>query len=286
MTSNLHDEVRDFLTSRRARTTPDDVGLLHAGSRRVPGLRREEVAALAGVSVEYYKRLERGNLRGVSDSVLDALARALRLDEAERTHLRNFARAAGRSSAERDQPVVRTVRPALVRLLESMTGTAAGVLNDRLDVLAANSLGRALYSDVFGDPARSNLARYTFLDSRSTRFYPRWEAMADETVAILRTAVSKNPDDRELGELTAELSASSEHFRTRWAAHDVRFHRTGVKDLHHPVVGDLVLSYEAMDLPSDPGLTLLAYTAEAGSRAEDSLRMLGSHAAKAAHEGR
>ncbi|MFD4636172.1 helix-turn-helix transcriptional regulator [Lentzea sp. NPDC058436] len=277
MTGDLAAEVRDFLTSRRARTTPDDVGLLHAGHRRVPGLRREEVATLAGMSVEYYKRLERGNLRGVSDSVLDALARALRLDDAERAHLRNFARAANRSSSERDRPAVRTVRPALRRILDSMTDAAAGILNGRLDVVAANPLGRALYSDLLSDPEHeANLARYTFLDPRSRRFYPFWEATADETVAILRASAGDNPDDTGLDDLVAELSARSDEFRTRWAVHDVRFHRTGVKDLHHPLVGDLQLSFEAMSLPTDPGLTLLAYTAEPGSPAHDSLRLLGS----------
>ncbi|MCO5996258.1 helix-turn-helix transcriptional regulator [Actinoallomurus rhizosphaericola] len=277
----LENEVRDFLTSRRARITPDDAGLpVYGGIRRVPGLRREEVALLAGVSVDYYNRLERGRLRGVSENVLDSIARVLRLDEAEHAHLRDLARAANATPAKRRRTTPRGVRPALQQLLDAMTEAAAGILNDRMDILAANRLGRALYADAFSESGRpANLARFAFLDPRSTDFYADWETAADDTVAILRSAAGGNPYDRDLSDLIGALSTRSEDFRSRWAAHDVRFHRTGTKKLHHAVVGDLTLSFEALDLASDPGLTLLAYTAEAGSTSEDALRMLASWAA-------
>ncbi|MEW2384727.1 helix-turn-helix transcriptional regulator [Micromonospora sp. NPDC047707] len=282
---SLPDDVRDFLTSRRAKITPEHAGLpAYGGRRRVAGLRREEVALLAGVSVDYYNRLERGNLRGVSESVLDSVARVLQLDEAEHTHLRGLARAANAAPAKRRRVSPRSVRPSLQRLLDTMTEAAAGILNHRLDILAANRLGHALYSDVLGEAEQpGNLARFAFLDPRSRDFYSDWEATAADTVAILRSAAGSNPYDQDLSDLIGELSTRSEHFRSRWAAHHVRFHRTGTKRLHHSVVGDLALSFEAMDLSSDPGLVLLAYTAEAGSTSEDGLRMLASWAATQEH---
>ncbi|GAA5051545.1 transcriptional regulator with XRE-family HTH domain [Thermocatellispora tengchongensis] len=278
---SLQNDVRDFLRSRRARITPEEAGLpAYGGIRRVAGLRREEVALLAGMSVDYYNRLERGNLRGVSEGVLDSVARVLRLDEAEHAHLRDLARACNAAPAKRRLAGPRSVRPSLQRLLDAMTEAAAAILNSRLDVLAANRLGRALYLDALDQPEQpGNLARFAFLDPRSKDFYTDWETTAADTVAILRSAAGGNPYDRDLSNLIGELTTRSEDFRSRWAAHNVRFHRTGTKRLHHPVVGDLVLSFEAMDLSSDPGLVLLAYTAEAGSTSEDALRMLASWAA-------
>jgi transcriptional regulator with XRE-family HTH domain len=278
---NNRTEIREFLASRRGKLTPQQAGLpAFGGNRRVPGLRREEVALLAGVSVDYYTRLERGDLKGVSASVLDALARALQLDAAERTHLFDLARTANATARTRRQPAPQRVRPGVQRVLDAMTGAPAWVRNGRADFLAANRLGYALYAPVFDSPVRpANTARFTFLDPRATDFYIDWERIANDMVGVLRAEAGRNPYDRGLTDLIGELSTRSEEFRTRWAAHDVRFHRTGFKQLHHPVVGDLDLTYEAMELPSDPGLTLLVYTAEAASSTQDALNLLASWAA-------
>jgi transcriptional regulator with XRE-family HTH domain len=274
-------EVRDFLASRRAKLTPGQAGLpMYGGHRRVPGLRREEVALLAGVSVDYYTRLERGNLAGASDGVLDALARALQLDEAERTHLIDLARAANATAGTRRRPTPQRVRPSVQRVLDAMTGAPAWLRNGRSDFLAANRLGRALYAPVFDSPVGPpNSARFAFLDPCAPDFYVDWERTADDMVAVLRAEAGRNPYDRALTDLIGELSTRSETFRTRWATHNVLFHRTGSKRLHHPVVGDLDLTYEAMELPADPGLTLLVYTAEPGSSSADALNLLASWAA-------
>jgi transcriptional regulator with XRE-family HTH domain len=273
-------EIRDFLTSRRARITPERAGLRSYGSRRVPGLRREEVAVLAGVSVPYYTRLERGDMSGVSQSVLEALARALELDDAERAHLFDLARAAQPTVARpRRRRAKQRVRPEVQWTLEAITGAAAFVGNQRLDILAANQLGRALFSELYAMPARPvNNARFVFLDPRAEVFYGDWERVAGECVAILRWAAGRDPDDRDLSDLVGELATLSEAFRSRWAAHDVRFHNTGVKHLHHPEVGELSLSYNRLDLPADHGLTIFTYAAEPGSRSEEALKLLGSWA--------
>lgn len=277
-------DTRDFLVSRRARITPEKARLPAYGrNRRVPGLRREEVALLAGVSVDYYTRMERGNLNGVSESVLEALARALQLDDAERAHLFDLARAANSSITSisaRRRPSAQKIRPGVQRILEAMTGAPAWVRNGRMDFLAANRLGQALYAPLIDSPARpANSARFVFLDPRATDFFVDWERAADDIVAILRAEAGRNPYDRKLSDLIGELSTRSETFRTRWADHNVRFHRTGTKQLHHPVVGHLDLTFEAMELPADPGLTLLVYTAEPGSPTQDALNLLASWAA-------
>ena len=274
-------DVRDFLVSRRGKITPDQAGLpAYGGNRRVPGLRREEVAMLAGMSVDYYNRLERGNLSGVSESVLESVARVLQLDEAEHDHLFDLARAASESPAKRRKTTPQRIRPSVQRLLDAMTDAPAWIRNGRHDLLAANRLGYALYSDMFTDPVRpANNARFVFLNPKARDFFVDWEDAADGIVAILRSEAGSNPYDRDLSNLIGELSTQSETFRTRWAAHNVRFHRTGLKMLHHPVVGDLTLSYEALDLPSDPGLVFLAYTAEAGTASADALKLLASWAA-------
>jgi transcriptional regulator with XRE-family HTH domain len=260
------EEIRDFLASRRARVTPEQAGLPdYGGKRRVPGLRREEAALLAGISVEYYTRLERGNARGVSESVLEGIARALQLDEAERAHLIDLVRIANTTRRVR-RPTRQRVRPSVQRILDSMTGTPALVQNGRLDILHANQLGSALFSEIFRHPDRpANAARFVFLDPRATEFYVEWERIAHDVVALLRAEAGRDPYDRALSDLIGELSTRSEEFRVRWAAHDVQFHRTGVKRFHHPLVGDLTLSYEALALPADPGLTIFAYTAEPNS---------------------
>jgi hypothetical protein len=276
-------EIREFLTSRRARVTPEETGLPSYGARRVPGLRREEVAILAGVSVDYYTRLERGDLSGVSESVLEALVRALRLDDAERAHLFNLARASRPTGAPRRRRAPRRqVRPSIQHFLDGITGAAALVHNERLDNLGANQLGHALYSDLFTaarGPAPLNSARYVFLEPGARDFYVDWDRAAADVVAILRYAAGNDPYDRDLSDLVGELSTQSEEFRTRWAAHNVRFHETGVKDFHHSVVGDLTLTYNRMDLFADAGLTIMVYTAEPGSKSAEALGLLGSWAA-------
>ncbi len=274
-------EISEFLTSRRARLTPDQVGLATYGPRRVPGLRREEVAVLAGVSVPYYTRLERGDINGVSESVLEALAGALQLDDAERTHLRDLARAAQPTLAPpRRRPAKPVIRPEVQWTLDAITAAAAYAGNERLDILATNQLARALFSELYATPARPvNHARFVFLDPRAETFYADWDRAASECVAILRSAAGRDPYDRDLSDLVGELSTQSDTFRTRWAAHNVRFHNTGVKHLRHPEVGKLSLSFNRLDLAADHGLTIFTYTAEPGSRSEDALKLLGSWAA-------
>jgi transcriptional regulator with XRE-family HTH domain len=280
-------EIRDFLTSRRARISPEQAGLpAYGGNRRVAGLRREEVAMLAGVSVDYYTRLERGNAHGASDAVLEALARALQLDEAEHAHLFDLVHAATTSAAARAprRPAKQQVRPSVQRILDSMTTTPAYVRNGRLDILAANRLGRALFAPVFESPAQpASAARFLFLDPDAPQFYIDWERQAQDTVAILRSEAGRNPYDRALSGLIGELSTRSQAFRTWWAAHNVRFHRTGVKRFHHPVVGDLTLTFEALDLAADAGLRISAYTAEPGTASHDALTLLASWAATLDH---
>ena len=365
-------EVREFLSTRRARLTPERAGLpawSAGGHRRVPGLRREEVALLAGVSVDYYTRLERGDLSGASDSVLDALARGLQLDEAETAHLFDLARTANASpGARRPRAKTDAVRPSIQRLLDAMTDAPAILRNNYFDYVAANALGRALYSPVFGDPAPNsarfafldpaardfypewdkntqdlvatmrgeagrnpfdrrltdlmgelstrserfralwaahnnyfdyvaanalgralyspvfgdpapNSARFAFLDPAARDFYPEWDKNTQDLVATMRGEAGRNPFDRRLTDLVGELSTRSERFRALWAAHNVRYHRSGVKRLHHPLVGEMELTYEAFELPADPGFTLSTYTAEPGSPSADALRMLASWAA-------
>lgn len=274
-------EIREFLSSRRARLTPGQAGLpVYGGNRRVTGLRREEVSMLAGVSVDYYVRMERGSLAGVSHGVLEAVARALQLDEAEQDHLFDLARRADAAPPSRRRPAAKGVRPAIQQVLDAITDAPAWVRNGRHDLLAANRMARALYAPMLADPRRpANTARFVYLDPAARDFFVDWERAADDIAAILRSEAGRNPHDRALTDLIGELSTRSEVFRARWAAHNVRFHRTGFKKLHHPVVGDLDLSFEAMEFPSDPGLTLLVYTATAGTPTADALKLLASWSA-------
>ncbi|MHA5050625.1 helix-turn-helix domain-containing protein [Streptomyces sp. SD15] len=275
-------EIREFLGTRRARVTPEQAGLpLYGGDRRrVSGLRREEVALLAGISSEYYTRLERGNATGVSESVIDGIAQALQLDEAERTHLLDLLRGAGATRPPRRRPAQQRVRPAVQRVLDSMVGTPAFVLSGRLDILAANPLGRALFSPLYAAPLRppSN-ARFVFLHAHAAEFFRDWDEVAGDTVAMLRAEAGRDPYDRRLTDLIGELSTRSEEFRRRWAAHNVRIHTTGMKRLHHPVVGDLDLPFETFPLGADPSQFLLTYTAEPASPSQDALNLLASWAA-------
>ncbi|MFJ2186873.1 helix-turn-helix transcriptional regulator [Kitasatospora sp. NPDC087861] len=273
-------EFRDFLTSRRARITPEQAGLPANGNRRVTGLRREEVALLAGVSADYYIKLERGHARGVSDSVLEALSRALHLDEAERAHLFDLAAAANTGTRTPPRTPKPHVRPSIQRILDAMSTTPAYVRNRRLDILATNQLGRALLNPILAPPRRPpNVARFMFLDPAATDYYLDWERMAAGTVAILRAEAGRDPHDKALIDLVGELSTRSDLFRTRWATHNVLRHRNGVKRLHHPVVGELTLGYEALELPADTGLTIMAYSAEPATPAHDALNLLASWAA-------
>ncbi|MER7678209.1 helix-turn-helix transcriptional regulator [Streptomyces sp. NPDC096934] len=276
-------EIRDFLASRRARITPQQAGLAVYGgaNRRVPGLRREEVAMLAGVSIDYYVRLERGHLAGASEEVLDGLSRALQLDDAERAHLHDLA------AAQRHRPPRRAARKArtpvsasLTRVLDSMTDAPAFIRNGRLDILAANPLARALYAPLFTGSARPvNIARFQFLDPTSRDFFPDWNAAVNTTVSLLRTEAGRAPGDAELTGLIGELVTRSDEFRAAWAQHNVRLHHTGRKPFRHPAIGTITLDFDAMELPAHPGLTLTAYSAVPGTPDHDALRLLASWAA-------
>lgn len=283
---DVRQEISEFLVSRRARITPDQVGLPFTGGRRVPGLRRSEAATLAGVSVEYYARLERGHIAGASTGVLDGLARALQLDETERGHLLDLARAAdaiptsGRS--RRRTPGRAASRLSLQWAMEAITEGVACVRDPRQNLVATNRLGRAFYSPVIGDGGRvPNLARFQFLDPASRDFYPDWELFAEMCVGIMRTEAGRDPHDRELQDLVGELSTQSETFRRLWADHNVRTHGAGSKRFHHPVAGELTLAYEELAITAEPGLALLVYTAEPGSPSAERLRLLASWAAPA-----
>ena len=282
---DVRGQIREFLSTRRARISPQQAGLPVYGRtrRRVSGLRRDEVAVLAGISSEYYIRLERGNATGVSQSVIDGIAHALQLDEAERAHLLDLIRAAATTRPPR-RPAPQRVRPTVQRVLDSMSGTPAFVLSGRLDILAANDLGYALFSPVCADPARSaNNARFIFLDPHAGGFFRDWDTVANDTVALLRAEAGRDPYDRRLSDLIGELSTRSDEFRVRWAAHNVRIHATGVKLIHHPVVGDLELAFESFPLAADPSQSLLTYTAEPGSPSQDALSLLASWAASTTH---
>jgi transcriptional regulator with XRE-family HTH domain len=261
--------------SRRARVTPDEAGLyvLDGDIRRVPGLRREEVADLAGVSADYYTQLERGNVDGASDSVLNALARALRLDDAERLHLFNLARPETAALVASSHGAI---RPSVQRTLDAFTGGMALVRNRRWDYLAANPLGRAVYAEIFdGRTGPPNQVRYVFLDDRSRDFFDDWPAVAHDTARILRSEAGRDSHDPGPAELIEELSQTSDEFRAVWSQHDVRLPAAGLHRFHHPLVGELNLVFEAAELRADPGLTLLLATAEEGSPSEQALHRLG-----------
>lgn len=272
-------DIRDFLMTRRARITPEQVGMPPGRRRRVPGLRREEVAQLAGVSIEYYTQVERGNVAGVSEDVLRAIARALHLTEAEERHLFDLVRVVkgdrGRAARSPDRGLPEGVQA----LLDCMVTAPAIVINGHLDVVAANALGRALYAPVFaGAKATPNLARFIFLDAAAGRFFPEWAREADDVVALLRAEAARSPDSPEIGRLIGELAARSEQFRDSWAAHNVKAHHHGVKRLHHAEIGELSLTYNVFDITSVGGLALIGHTAEPGSRSDEALRLLASWA--------
>jgi transcriptional regulator with XRE-family HTH domain len=271
--------------SRRAKVTPAQAGLPTAGTRRVAGLRRAEVAMLAGVSVEYYAKLERGAIAGASSAVLDAVAGALHMDDTERAHLLDLARAADgiptsgrsrrRSNSSRPNP-----RPSLHWALEAITDGIAFVRDQRQNLLAINTLGRAFYSPAIGESGRTpNLARFQFLDPASRDFYPDWDLFAHMCVAIMRAEAGRDPHDREMQDLVGELSTRSDTFRRLWGAHDVRTHGSGTKRFTHPVVGPVTLAYEELVITAEPGHILMIYTAEPGSTSAESLKLLATWAA-------
>lgn len=277
--------------TRRARITPEQVGLPVGRGRRVPGLRRSEVASIAGLSVEYYARLERGQIAGASTGVLDALARALQLDEAERAHLFDLARAADgipTSGRPRRRTAGKAVsRPSLQWALEAIKDGVAFVRDPHQNLLATNALGRAFYSPVIGDGGRMpNLARFQFLDPASRDFYPDWELFAQMCVGVMRAEAGRDPHDRDLQNLVGELSTQSEAFRRLWGDHNVRTHGTGTKRFTHPVVGELSLAYEELAITAEPGLVLMVYTAEPSSPSAERLRLLASWAATPTDGGR
>jgi transcriptional regulator with XRE-family HTH domain len=277
-------DVREFLMTRRARLTPELAGLTAGPNRRVAGLRRSEVAALAGVSVEYYAKLERGAIAGASSTVLDAITRALQLDEAERTHLFDLARAADgvplfgrpRRRAAKNP----ATRPSLHWMLDAITDGIAFVRNTHQDLLATNELGRAFYSPVIGDGGRTpNLARFQFLDPASRDFYPDWDVFAEMCVSVMRAEAGRDPHDKGLHDLLGELSTRSDAFRTLWGAHNVRTHGTGTKRFNHPIVGEMTFAYEELAITADPGHVVLVYTAEPGSPSAERLQLLANWAA-------
>jgi len=271
-------EVRDFLTGRRERLTPEQVGLIGGGRRRVAGLRREEVAMLAGVSADYYVRMERGNLAGVSLEILDAVASALRLSDAESEHLHDLASTAGPATTRRRKtPSPTALRPSLQRMLDAITDAPAVVTTPRQDLLAVNALGRELFASALEDATlQKNSARFIFFSPASRVFYPDWDGAADSTVAAMRIAAAQNPHDKPLTDLIGELVTRSDQFRQRWATHEIRHHQTGSKRIVHPQLGELDFVFERLDLPGTPGWAMFIYTAEAGSPTAERLRLLGS----------
>ncbi len=273
--------------TRRAAVSPDAAGIPAGSNRRVAGLRRSEVATLAGVSVEYYAKLERGSIAGASGAVLDAVARALQLSDAEHAHLLDLAPNADgipasgrhpRRAAKSGPP-----RPSLQWALAAVTDAVAVVRDQRQNLLAFNELGRAFYSPLIRDGGRTpNFARFQFLDPAAREFYPDWDLFADMCVAVIRAEAGRDPHDKGIQDLVGELSTRSDTFRTLWAAHNVRTHGTGTKRFHHPVVGDLTLVYEELAITADPGRVLLIYSAEPGSPSAERLRLLASWAASPA----
>lgn len=287
-TTDVRAEIREFLGSRRARITPEHAGLpAYGGNRRVTGLRREEVALLAGISVDYYVRIERGGVAGVSPEVLDAVASALQLDDAERLHLHDLAHQCAKPTRQRRAKTAITVRPGLHQVPDALTDAPAWIRNCRFDVLAANDLARALYSPILADPRRpANIARFVYLEPDTARtLFVDYDQIVQDIAAKLRMEAGRAPHDEELIALIGELSTCSEPFRQQWASHDVRVLRTGRKRLHHPVVGRLDLDYESMQLATEPEMHLNVYTAPAGTPAADGLAVLASWAASREHAG-
>jgi transcriptional regulator with XRE-family HTH domain len=283
-------ELSEFLRSRRARLSPEDAGVSvsNHSPRRVPGLRREELAQLAGMSTDYYTRLEQGRHLNVSEAVLDAVARALRLNDTERAYLFELARPRPRRAVRRRPPRPQRVRPGVHDMLRMLDGVSpAFVLGRRSDVLAANRLARALIIDFEALPYHErNMARFMFLDEAARQLWPEWEKVAAEAVAGLRLEAGRHPDDPLLTELVGELTIKSTDFRRWWADHNVREKTHGTKRYHHPVVGDMTLAYEVVHFPGDADQSMCVYTVEPGSPSEEALRLLASWTASPSGEER
>jgi len=274
------DDIREFLVSRRANVTPAQAGIREfGGERRVPGLRREEVAELAGVSLDYYTRLERGNIRGASASVLNAIARALQLNDVERAHLFDLARPTTPAGTQDDdrRHTTPAVRTSVQRVLDNLTVPAV-VVNAQQDLVAANLMGRALHSPHF-EADQPNLARFIFLDSRARDYYADWPLACSLTAAMLRYQAGRDPLNSDLTALVGELSMRSPRFRRDWADQDVHEHRTGTKVYRHPAVGEVQVTYDVFAMPGEPGLSITTYTAEEGSETADKLALLSTWAA-------
>ena len=274
------DDVREFLISRRANITPAKAGLPDFGEeRRVPGLRREEVARLAGVSLDYYTQLERGNIRGASESVLNAISRALQLDDVEREHLFDLARTIPTTPATRSRSqTTPSVRPSVQRVLDNMAVPAV-VVNAQQDLIASNHMGRALFSPHF-EADRPNLARFIFLDPRARDFYVDWALARSMTAAMLRLEAGRDPLNSDLTTLIGELSTLSPQFRQDWADRDVHEHRTGRKVYRHPEVGEMDITFDVFELPGEPGLSISTFSVEEGSESADKLALLATWAAQ------
>jgi MmyB-like transcription regulator ligand binding domain/Helix-turn-helix domain len=273
------DEVREFLISRRAHVTPEQAGLPDfGGERRVPGLRREEVATLAGVSIDYYTQLERGKIRGASESVLNAIARALQLNDVEREYLFDLARApSATTAAHARRPAPTSVRASVQRVLDNLAVPAV-VFNAQHDLVASNLMGRAMFAPHF-EAEQPNLARFIFLDPRARDFYVNWPLARSMTAAMLRLQAGRDPLNHDLTALIGELSTLSPQFRTDWAEQDVHEHRTGRKVYRHPEIGEIDVTFDAFDLPGEPGLTICTYSVEEGSPSADKFALLASWAA-------
>ncbi|MCM2387460.1 helix-turn-helix transcriptional regulator [Streptomyces albipurpureus] len=271
--------VREFLTTRRARIAPTDAGLpAQSTRRRVKGLRREEVALLAGVSPEYYVRLERGQATGPSAGVVAAVADVLRLDDDERAHLGRLLAALTPASRKRRRSVPKdSVNPGIRVLLDSLDHLPAVVFNGRFDILAANTLGRALLAPVFDLPGRPNSARFLFLnESRARELFPAWDRITADTVATLRIEAGLHPDDPDLTELIGQLATRSAEFRTRWATNDVRTARAGSKTFRHPLIGEITLPYETLRIDAASNQIISVYTPRPDTPEADALRLLAS----------
>lgn len=272
-------DIREFLMTRRAKITPEQVGLAPGVRRRVPGLRREEAAQLAGVSTEYYTQIERGNVAGVSDEVLQAISRALRLSDDETVHFFDLVRAGAgtRTSTRNKRAAVKKLPEGVQALMDGMAGSPAIVLDGNLDILAANPLGRLLYSPLYDRAlGRPNFARFIFFDSAAAQVFPEWERSADEAVGLLQAEAARDPHSAAITQIVGELATQSVEFRTRWAAHNVTAHRNGVKRFGHPEFGDLTLTYNVFEVSAAPGLSLVGYTAEPNSPSAQALSIMSS----------
>ncbi|MEV7883122.1 helix-turn-helix domain-containing protein [Streptomyces sp. NPDC002817] len=279
-------ELSEFLRTRRARLKPEDVGLPDFGRhRRVPGLRREELAQLAGVSVAYYTRLEQGNGRNVSAEVLDAISRALRLTDAEHAHLTHLAKP--KQHKKKQTGRTQQVRGALLQLLDSIDGVPAYISGRRSDILAWNRMAAAVFGDWSELPPQDrNWARMVFLRPEYRDLFVEWESKATDIVSYLRMDAGCHPDDPRLSALVGELSVKSEEFRRLWATHDVKEKGYGVKHFRHPLVGDLSLSFESFRLSDDSEQMLITYHAEPGSPSAEGLRLLASWGTDATRAGK